>query len=143
MGDGSNIKLTLFKWLTPDGNWIHNKGIEPTLKVTQPDLFHLHPIQLTEPLKKDMNSEQVKNVQMILTSLGYEPGRKDGYFSTSTERAVKAFQQEQNLPATGKVDDKTAQAMEQTVKSEQKKEKNDLQLQAAVKYLAGTGGQVP
>ena len=29
MGDGSNIKLTLFKWLTPDGNWIHKKGIQP------------------------------------------------------------------------------------------------------------------
>ena len=26
MGDGSNIKLTLYKWLTPDGNWIHKKG---------------------------------------------------------------------------------------------------------------------
>ncbi|MGR5906480.1 S41 family peptidase [Bacillus paranthracis] len=23
--DGSNIKLTMFKWLTPDGNWIHKK----------------------------------------------------------------------------------------------------------------------
>lgn len=27
MGDGSNIKLTLAKWLTPDGNWIHKKGL--------------------------------------------------------------------------------------------------------------------
>lgn len=26
MGDGSNIKLTLYKWLTPKGNWIHKKG---------------------------------------------------------------------------------------------------------------------
>ena len=41
MGDGSNIKLTLFKWLTPDGNWIHNKGIKPDLEVTQSDLFNL------------------------------------------------------------------------------------------------------
>src|SRR5690606_33612804 len=27
--DGSNIKYTMAKWLTPDGNWIHEKGIEP------------------------------------------------------------------------------------------------------------------
>ena len=25
MGDGSNIKLTLYKWLTPKGNWIHKR----------------------------------------------------------------------------------------------------------------------
>ena len=24
--DGSNLKLTTAKWLTPDGNWIHKKG---------------------------------------------------------------------------------------------------------------------
>ncbi len=27
MGDGSNIKLTLYKWLTPKGNWIHKKAL--------------------------------------------------------------------------------------------------------------------
>jgi len=27
--DGSTIKLTTAKWLTPNGNWIHEKGIEP------------------------------------------------------------------------------------------------------------------
>jgi carboxyl-terminal processing protease len=136
MGDGSNIKLTLFKWLTPDGNWIHNKGIQPDVEVKQSALFQLHPLQLTESLKKDMNNEQVKNVQMILSSLGYEPGRADGYFNSSTETAVKAFQQEKDLSANGKVDDKTARALEQTVLNEQKKEKNDLQLQAALKYIA-------
>ena len=39
MGDGSNIKLTLYKWLTPKGNWIHKQGIQPTVPVTQPAYF--------------------------------------------------------------------------------------------------------
>ncbi|MCQ6275717.1 peptidoglycan-binding protein [Bacillus sp. V3B] len=136
MGDGSNIKLTLFKWLTPDGNWIHKKGIEPDVEVTQSDLFHTHPIQLTEPLAKDMNNEKVKNAQQILTSLGYEPGRTDGYYSGGMEIAVKAFQQENDLKVDGRIDDKTAAALEQAVIKELKKEKNDLQLQAALKITA-------
>ena len=96
----------------------------------------MHPIQLTEPLKKDMNNEQVKNAQQILTSLGYEPGRTDGYFSSSTEMTVKAFQQENNLQATGQIDEQTAAALEEAVLQAQKKEKNDFQLQAALKYIA-------
>ncbi len=32
MGDGSTIKLTRFKWLSPEGNWIHEKGVEPTVE---------------------------------------------------------------------------------------------------------------
>jgi carboxyl-terminal processing protease len=136
MGDGSNIKLTLFKWLTPDGNWIHKKGIEPDVEVTQSDLFQTHPLQLTGPLKKDMNNEQVKNAQQILTSLGYEPGRTDGYYSDSTEIAVKVFQKENDLKVDGSINDKTAAALEQAVIKELKKEKNDLQLQAALKIIA-------
>ena len=30
--DGSNLKFTAFKWLTPKGNWIHKKGISQILK---------------------------------------------------------------------------------------------------------------
>ena len=36
--DGSNLKLTTAKWLTPDGNWIHEKGIEPDIEVPYPSL---------------------------------------------------------------------------------------------------------
>lgn len=136
MGDGSNIKLTLFKWLTPDGNWIHKKGIKPDVAVKQSDLFHTHPIQMNEPLEKDMNNEQVKNAQIILKGLGYEPGRTDGYFSESTESSVKAFQRENNLKVDGIIDEKTAAKLEQTVISELKKKENDFQLQTAIKYVA-------
>lgn len=136
MGDGSNIKLTLYKWLTPDGNWIHKKGIKPDIEVVQPDLYHTHPIQLKEALKKDMNNEQVKNAQIMLKGLGYEPGREDGYFSDSTETTVKAFQQENGLKADGQIDGKTAAKLEQSVIKELKKDENDIQLQAALKYIA-------
>lgn len=136
MGDGSNIKLTLFKWLTPDGNWIHNKGIEPTLEIKQPDIYRTHPIQVEKPLVADMNNEMVKNAQEILEGLGYEPGRKDGYFSESTALAVKAFQQQKGLEATGQIDKDTASALERSVIEEMRKEQNDLQLQTALRFIA-------
>jgi carboxyl-terminal processing protease len=136
MGDGSNIKLTLFKWLTPDGNWIHKTGIQPTLPVQQPKLFDTHPIQAEEPLKRDMNSEQVKNAQEILEGIGYAPGRNDGYFNDQTEMAVKAFQRKNGMKVTGIIDAKTAAALEETARQEMKREENDDQLQHALKLLA-------
>jgi carboxyl-terminal processing protease len=136
MGDGSNIKLTLFKWLTPDGNWIHKKGIKPTVEVNQPELFKLHPLNLEKPLEKDMNNEQVKNAQGMLDGLGFSPGRKDGYFSRETETAVKAFQQTKGMKATGIIDEKTASTLMESAILEIRKEKNDLQLQTALRFLS-------
>jgi carboxyl-terminal processing protease len=135
MGDGSNIKLTLFKWLTPDGNWIHKKGIKPDVAVKQPTIFETHPIQVDKPLVQDMNNEQVKNAQEILAGLGFAPGRTDGYFSEETTLAVKAFQQQNNLLATGQIDSKSAGKLEEAAIKEMKKKKNDLQLQTALRLV--------
>ncbi|WP_210367227.1 S41 family peptidase [Bacillus sp. REN3] len=136
MGDGSNIKLTLYKWLTPDGNWIHKKGVQPTVEVSQPVLYNTHPLQLEEPLKIDMNNEQVKNAQEILAGIGLEPGRTDGYFSEETEMAVKAFQRKKGMKVTGIINLKTAAALEEAAREEMKKEENDLQLQTALRLIA-------
>ncbi|MDZ5471994.1 S41 family peptidase [Bacillus sp. 31A1R] len=136
MGDGSNIKLTLYKWLTPDGNWIHKEGIKPNMEVKQPAIYHTHPLQVEKPLEKDMNSEQVQNAQQMLSGLGFAPGREDGYFSEVTETAVKAFQQKAGLSVSGKIDSETAGALEQAVVAEMKKEENDIQLQTALRFIA-------
>ncbi|MFK9090202.1 S41 family peptidase [Bacillus salipaludis] len=135
MGDGSNIKLTLAKWLTPDGNWIHKKGIKPDVAIKQPAIFATHPIQVEKTLVEDMNNEQIKNAQEILDGLGFAPGRTDGYFSVKTKVAIKGFQQENDLEPTGKIDSKTAAKLEEAVVKEMKKEKNDLQLQMALKMI--------
>jgi len=135
MGDGSNIKLTLAKWLTPDGNWIHKKGIKPDVVIKQPAIFSTHPIQVGKPLVEDMNNEQVKNAQEILNALGFAPGRKDGYFSTKTTTAIKGFQEQYDIDPTGEIDVKTAAKLEEAVVKEMKKEKNDLQLQMALKLI--------
>jgi carboxyl-terminal processing protease len=135
MGDGSDIKLTLFKWLTPDGNWIHKKGIKPDVAMKQPAIFNTHPLQVDKPLEEDMNNEQVKNAQEILAGLGFAPGRTDGYFSPETTVAVKGFQQQNDLDPTGKIDTKTAVKLEEAAVQAMKNEKNDLQLQTALRLV--------
>ena len=52
-----------------------------------------------------------------------------------TEIAVKAFQSATGLPATGKIDVKTAAAMEKEIEEEKKDENNDIQLRTAIRYL--------
>lgn len=136
MGDGSTIKLTLFKWLTPDGHWIHKKGINPDVTVQQPEIFQTHPIQISNPLDQGMNNEQVKNAQEILTGLGYETDRTDGYFSQGTVTSVKAFQQENHLQATGEIDLDTAAKLNAAAANAMKNQNNDLQLQTALRLLA-------
>jgi carboxyl-terminal processing protease len=135
MEDGSNIKLTLYKWLTPDGHWIHKKGIQPDVEVKQPDYFHVSPLHIEKELAFDMNNEQVKNAQQMLKGLGFDPGRTDGYFSKETESAVKAFQKANKLPQTGKIDKNTAEVLQAKVMDAIRDENNDVQLKTAMKVL--------
>ncbi|MBS4208365.1 S41 family peptidase [Bacillus sp. FJAT-50079] len=135
LDDGSNIKLTVFKWLTPDGNWIHGKGIEPTTEVKQPSYFYTQSLPIEETLSKDMNNEKVKIAQEMLKGLGYGPGRTDGYFDEQTERAVKAFQTIEKIDVTGELTVDVAQKLEESVIRAIQDEKNDIQLQVALKTI--------
>jgi carboxyl-terminal processing protease len=135
MGDGSNIKLTLYKWLTPDGHWIHKKGIKPDVEVKQPDYFHVSPLHIEKTLAFDMNNEQIKNAQQMLKGLGFDPGRTDGYFSKKTEAAVKAFQKANKLPQTGKMDKNTAEVLQAKVMDAIRNKDHDVQLKTAMKVL--------
>lgn len=135
MNDESTLKLTLSKWLTPDGNWIHKKGITPTITINQPAIFQTQPLNIDSTLERDMTSEQVEHAQAMLRGLGYEPGRSDGYYDLKTEIAVKAFQNEAGLQPSGKIDEKTAAALEQKIVQEIKDEDNDVQLRTAIRYL--------
>ncbi|RTE07960.1 S41 family peptidase [Paenibacillus whitsoniae] len=135
MGDGSNIKMTVYKWLTPNGNWIHKKGITPDIAVDQPAYFKAAPLAKKDVLKPDMTSDDVKNLQLMLTGLGFNTERTDGYFNEKTATAVKAFQRTNELPMTGEVDADTAAKIEKAILAQIRDPKNDMQLKAAVTQL--------
>ncbi|MED0676892.1 S41 family peptidase [Aneurinibacillus thermoaerophilus] len=134
--DDSQLKITVAKWLTPDGTWIHKKGVIPDVKIEQPDYFKAVLLPDGVELKRDMTSSDVKNLQLILKGLGQAPGRMDGYFDARTEAAVKIFQNLHQLPMTGKVDKKTAGLMQEELIKRIRDPKNDLQLQAAIEVLS-------
>ncbi|MBE1554740.1 S41 family peptidase [Sporosarcina limicola] len=99
--DGSNLKLTTAKWLTPDGNWIHKKGIEPDIKVPYPSYAMLPFLDPTMEMKEGMLSPTVKSAEEMLKAVGYNPGDVDGVFDKQTEKAVKTLQKDLALETTG------------------------------------------
>ena len=56
-----------------------------------------------ETYQTDQVSEAVKDVQIALDYLGYAPDRNDGYFSVSTEDALKKFAADKGLDYNGKL----------------------------------------
>ncbi|RDU36451.1 peptidase S41 [Neobacillus piezotolerans] len=131
--DGSNVKFTTAKWLTPNGNWIHKKGIEPDYKVAVPDYYNLPYLDPKLELKKGSSSNDVKTAQQMLSVLGFDPGRKDGFFDEKTENAVKAFQQANKLQTNGAI---TGSTTEKIIGQLQEKIiKDDPQLKKAIEVI--------
>ena len=145
LSDGSGVKLTIAKWLTPDGDTIHESGIEPDVAVPRPKLFEAASIPKDRVWAYDMAGDEVKNVQLILDGLGFSPGRTDGYFSEQTKKAVESFQRQNGLPVTGEVDQATAAKLEEKVIQRYLDRSSDTQLKEAMrqiqKMLAGKAGK--
>jgi peptidoglycan hydrolase-like protein with peptidoglycan-binding domain len=65
-------------------------------------------LRLTRPA---MQGPEVRRLQQQLSQLGYEVGTVDGVFGPATDRAVKAFQHDQQLVSDGVVGPATAAAL--------------------------------
>ena len=131
--DGSNLKFTAFKWLTPEGNWIHKKGIAPDIEAKLPNYASLSYISPDDDWKESDTSTEVKTAEEMLTELGYNPGKVDGFFDQDTKLAVVQFQRDQKLKGTGVLEGETTVAMMQELRD--KIIANDTQVKAAVKEL--------
>lgn len=134
MQDGT-VKLTFYKWLSPKGNWIDEVGVEPTIEQKQPEFYYTHPIQVDEPLQLDQTDEQIKNAQIMLSGIGYDTERVDGYFDEQTMEAVMRFQQDHGLAADGELDSETGHAIATAVLDVIREGEQDLQLEKALETL--------
>lgn len=135
LGDGSTIKLTFYKWLSPEGNWINETGVEPTIAKKQPEYYYTNPIQFDEPLTLNQTGEHIKSMQIMLTGLGYELDRQDGYFDEETKDVVEKFQNDHDLPVTGEVDEETASTIEMKIVEKIRNGEDDEQLDEALDNL--------
>lgn len=131
----STIKLTFYKWLSPKGNWINEVGVEPTIEQKQPEFFYANPIQAEETLKYDDTDEQIKNAQIMLSGIGYDTKREDGYFDKKTKQAVMDFQKDHDIAVSGDINEETAYAIESKVIEIIRSGKQDLQQQRALEEL--------
>ena len=59
LSDGSMIKYTVENWLTPDGNWINEKGIEPTNIVGMDSTYYENP--------SDENDNQLQKALLLVS----------------------------------------------------------------------------
>ncbi len=133
MGDQSELKLTVGKWLTPDGNWVHEKGITPDVEVALPDYANLGYISPETRLENGANSAEVLNAEKVLAALGYNPGTIDTVYDDATAQAVAALEKANGIPETGVITGTTATTMMKLLHDQVLA--NDTQLDAAVQEL--------
>lgn len=76
------------------------------------------PAEAAKEITPEQAMEQVReaktttDLQRILTDLGYKPGSIDGVKGKKTVDALKQFQQDHKLPATGVLDPETVRMLE-------------------------------
>lgn len=134
MGGGNELKLTIAKWLTPNGTWINHKGIQPTEKVDNPSYANIPAITVTSMKEGDAN-KSVKSLQRALNALGYDAGTANGYYSSTVTAAVKAFQSKEGLTATGEANEDTISEL--VTKVSAKISDNDTVMKAALTKVEG------
>ncbi len=134
MSDGDVLKYTYAKWLTPDGNWINEVGIQPTHEVVINKELTYSFINITDDLMYDMVDLQVLNAQRILNLTKYKV-REDSYYDNEMVEVVKKFQIDNGLDVTGNVDLATATKLNEVLKLYKSNYDNDVVIKKAVEVL--------
>lgn len=133
--DGSNLKYTTGKWLTPNGNWINEKGIKPDEVVEYPAYATVTYINPETEFTVGNVSESVNSAEQILNALGYNVGTVDDEFDEATKEAVEQFQEDQKLDQTGVIVGETTYALMDAIR--EKIDKEDPHVLKGKEILAG------
>lgn len=132
LANDGHLKMTTARWLTAEGEWIHDQGIAPDQEVDQPPYSQLLWIDSSQTYQQGMRSDEVKNINAVLRALDYDAPSTDLYTQETTQ-AVQSFQADQGLEVDGQVSGATANALMDELR--EKIENNDRQLEAAVQFM--------
>ena len=137
--DGSTLKYTASRWLSPDEEWINGTGITPDEEVDLPVALTIsYPEMEEEVLGYDDVSGCVEGMQYILQYFGYDIDRTDGYFSTGTEAAWTAFEEDHDYSVDGQMDqEEYTAAIAEVIYDYAMSDAHDTQLSAAKEILNG------
>jgi carboxyl-terminal processing protease len=133
LGVDDELKYTSGRWLTADGDWINETGLEPDVVIERPDYYDLFVVNPSETYTLGLSSPEVENLKSVLTALGYQVSDNEIY-DESVETAVREFQSNNNLEVNGVVTGDTARQLTDALRT--KIEENDTQYDAALKAFS-------
>ena len=87
-------------------------GLDDRRHLTARALTALGGIEARPALARGAEGPSVRLLQRLLAERGFSSGALDGDFGPKTENALKAFQTHAGLPATGRTDAATWEALE-------------------------------
>lgn len=133
--DNSMLKYTNTKWLTPEGNWIHDTGITPDINLVNPDYYRVQILSEDDIYVEDQTNEAVVSIKVALEALGYEVGDIDEEFDATLTEAVEEFQEDFDLETSGEVTGETTL----TLMSELREyiRENDAQIEYLIDFING------
>lgn len=111
--DGTSLKMTVAEWKTPNRTSINKVGFEPDIEVEESaaQTTPYREMEEDEVIEPDTVGVNAQAAQIFLQYLGYPADRTDTYFSPASSEALKQFQEDSGLEATGKIDKKTFEAL--------------------------------
>lgn len=113
IGKDNYVQLTIMKWFAPDGSSVEGKGVSPTIEADYPEYAKLPPISKQSNWRIGDSGDAIKNINTMLKALGYPT--EGNLFNEATKNAVAEIQTENNLSATGALDDKTVDVLQEKV----------------------------
>ncbi|TYP58541.1 S41 family peptidase [Thermosediminibacter litoriperuensis] len=137
LGVLGGIKLTIARYITPNGIDINKTGIAPDIEVkqdTSDPTKDFMPFKPTRDLKYGSIGLDVMGLQQRLRFLGLFKVEPDGVFGPRTKKAVEDFQAKKGFPVDGIAGEKLQKALDEAVK-EVLESREDLQLKRAVEVL--------
>lgn len=126
------LKLTFAKWLTPSGEWIHEKGIAPTQEIPSHPIEDSVLLNSEEKLKVGDSNLQVSSLITTLEVLDYDTNEAT-FFNDDVQAAVEAFQVDNQLETTGEVTGDTARLLNEA--AQEYINENDIQYETALDLL--------
>ena len=136
--DMSSLKITMAKWLSPNGTNVNGDGIVPDYEVRLPDIFYEEFVDLeNEIIDFDQVHEGVSYAQKGLQYLGYHDGRTDGYYDNTTKEALSAYLTDMDLTQTTKIDQEMLTQIYSSVVSDWSlnRDTKDTQLHKAIEVV--------
>lgn len=104
--DGTSMKYTVGKWLTPNGSNINEKGFKPDVSVEDEKANEVsyESFKKKDVIAPDTTATNAEALQVFLAYLGYDVDRTDMYFSPTSSEALKQFQSDNGIVASGSCD---------------------------------------